>query len=68
MRKQLYFNGEYLPNQEEPQISIDAYFPDVGLFYFKGATYMGIRSSDQYFEISFTILGFGIVYNRNWDI
>ncbi len=63
----LYSNGEYLPTIQEPQVNITACLPQVGLWYVDANTSIGVERTEETLTYSFVVLGFGLIYSKNWD-
>jgi hypothetical protein len=68
---QIYFNGEYLPTEKDPQKFFYLTSPQLFKWGFSAPIRIGSKhhSDDRngVKEFTFIVLGFGFVYNVNWD-
>jgi len=69
----IYFNDEMLPNKANPQVAIYLHYINICDTMINLPIRIGYRHDKDMlsmvnFEWSLVILGFGISYNRNYDV
>jgi len=68
---QLYFNAEHLPTKTNPQKSLHLTLPQIYKWGITAPVNIGFGTAEtpQYgaTEYKIVILGFGFIYNSNWD-
>lgn len=64
----LYFNDEMLPTYKEPQVMVLLSLPSFSKWFVSAPTYIGFNIQKDCQEFAFVILGFGLIYHKNWDI
>ena len=65
----LYFNEEYLPSgPNDAQIILYLTLPAIQKYCISAPLYIGYNYGVEHSELAFVIFGFGLIYNRNWDV
>ena len=64
----IYHNMVLLPTQDDPQTMLGITSPSLQKWYITLPTYIGINRSENHWELAFVILGFGFIFNKNWDV
>ncbi len=69
--KQLWFNGEMLPDQKARQKGFYVTLPQIYKWGINAPISIGAAKLNQptygQLELKIIILGFGFIYNENWD-
>ncbi len=68
---QVYFNNEHLPSKITPQKSLHLSLPQIYKWGIAAPINIGFGTSENAhygaFEFKIIVLGFGFIYNSNWD-
>lgn len=65
---QIWWNEEVLPSKAEPQKILYCTIPYIHQWFISAPIYIGVNVGLEHIEYACVILGFGIIWNKNWDI